>query len=684
MIRPLSHGPQTSNLSQEPRVGVYVCQCGGNISDVVDVHRVVQAASALDHVVVARETPAMCSQGGQDLVVQDLRNQVVDRVVIAACTPSLHEHTFREAITRAGQNPFLYEHVNIREQVSWCSHSDPDGATDKAIRLVAAGVAKVRLARPLSPITVGAERHVTVVGGGISGLRAASDLARSGMKVALLEKSPFLGGRLMQWGHVYPTDEKARDLVNQLLHEVTNHPNITVYTRAEIVEASGCVGDFRLEVKLQPRGVDEALSATDQETAIDACLVRVPSEQDFGLSQRKAIYRPSPYSYPRTAAIDWENCERCGDCAKAIGGRGIRLDASPSIVPIHTGAILLAAGYDLYQPKQGELGYGDHQEVITLGQLERLLDPEGPTGGQLEQNGRPIRNICLIHCVGSRQIEGVHVPGADGRINDYCSRVCCTATLRTSAELRRQFPDANVFELYQDIRSYGRDHERYYDDATRESVIFVRYRGEHPPTVSRSRELDGARLSVTVEDTLTFGEELEIPADLVVLATGMVPRNLDLLIDQLKLSRSTDGYLQEVHPKLRPVELAVSGVFVAGTCQAPMGIAESCASGSAAASKAVALLARGHIDLDPFRASVNTDRCRGEGKCVEVCKHQKAISLVEIERDGKTVQEAQVNSALCNGCGMCVPICPSQAIEVDGWHLAQFDAMVDALVADYS
>jgi len=626
----------------------------------------------------------MCSQAGQDLVTEDLRNQIVDRVVIAACTPSLHEHTFREAITRAGHNPFLYEHVNIREQVSWCSKSDPEGATDKAIRLVAAGVAKARYVEPLSPITVGAKRQVTVVGGGISGLRAACDLARVGLSVTLLEKSPFLGGRVMQWDRIYPTEEKARDLVKQLLDEVIDNPNITVHTQAEIVEASGYVGDFRLSVKLLPRGVDDALSDADLDVAMHACLVRVPSEHDFGLRQRKAIYRPHPESYPRSAAIDWEHCERCGECAKAVGGKGISLDDSPQVLSLHTGALVLATGYDLYQPKPGELGYVDYPEVITLAQLERLLDPEGPTDGCLKINGKSVRNICLINCVGSRQIEGLHEPGSDGKINEYCSRVCCTATLRAAVELRRRFPTTNVFELYQDIRSYGRNHEEYYEDATRERVIFVRYTADQPPIVSRASGTEGTPLSVSVKDTLTFGEELDIPADLVVLATGMVPRDLDTLIDQLKLSRSADGYLQEVHPKLRPVELAVSGVFVAGTCQAPMDIAESCTSGSAAASKAVALLSRGQIELDPFRARVDTDLCRGEGKCVEVCEHQKAVTLVEVERDGDKSRHAQINSALCNGCGMCVAVCPHQAIQVDGWLLPQFDAMVDALVADYS
>lgn len=249
MIGQSSASANSGEKKQAPRIGVYICRCGGNISDVVDIERVVQAASQIADVAVARQAPAMCSQAGQDLVTEDLRNQTVDRVVIAACTPSLHEHTFREAIARAGRNRYLYEHVNIREQASWCSKSDPQGATEKAIRLVAAGVAKARFAEPLSPIAVNARRHVTVVGGGISGLRAACDLARAGLPVAILEKSPFLGGRLVQWDRVYPTEQAASDLLRELLNEVAEQPGITVYTRAEIVEARGCVGDFQLTVK---------------------------------------------------------------------------------------------------------------------------------------------------------------------------------------------------------------------------------------------------------------------------------------------------------------------------------------------------------------------------------------------------------------------------------------------------
>ncbi|MBN2294063.1 MAG: CoB--CoM heterodisulfide reductase iron-sulfur subunit A family protein, partial [Pirellulales bacterium] len=353
-------------------------------------------------------------------------------------------------------------------------------------------------------------------------------------------------------------------------------------------------------------------------------------------------------------------------------------------IKLRSGAIVLATGFELYEPKTGEFGYGEIPEVITLAQLEHLLAEDQTTNSALRYNGRQIRNVCLVHCVGSRQIEGIHEPGANGRINDYCSRVCCTASLQAAADIRERFPAVNIFDLYRDIRTYGRNHELYYEEATRQGVTFLRYEPEDMPLVSKPDGGNDYPLRVTVRDKLTFDEEVEIPADLVVLATAMVPRNLDNLIDQLKLSRSADGFLQEVHPKLQPVEMAVGGVFLAGTCQAPMDISESCAGASAAAAKVAALLGKGHIEMDPFRAKIDINLCQGEGKCVDVCEYQKAITLVDAGTKGNGPKRAEVNSLLCNGCGMCVAVCPHQAIQVAGWQMNQFDAMVDALVQEYA
>mgnify|MGYP001028544305 CR=1 FL=1 len=675
---------QESADGTAPRIGVYICHCGGNISDVVAARKVVEAAAGLPNVVVARENTFMCSDPGQDLIAQDIRNEKLNRVVVAACSPSLHEHTFRQTLARAGLNPYLYEHANIREQVSWCSKSDPNGATDKAVRLVAAAVAKAGRLDSLEPIRAQAKQHVAVIGGGVSGMRTALDLSRNGLSVTLLEGSAFLGGRTAQLDRVYPTEDGARELLRQLLDEVIADPKIKVHTLANVTSASGYVGNFHLSVQLEPRGVTAKLDLDQVRAAIDACPETTDSEFEYGLVRRKAIYLPYAGCHPDMPAIDWQTCTRCGKCAEAIGSHGIALDAQPEQIELDVGAIVLATGFELYEPRQGEYGYGEHPEVITLAQLIRLLDEEGPTNGRLEHNGHAVKNVCLIHCVGSRQVQGLHEPGPDGRINDYCSRVCCTASLHAANELRERFPDTNVFDFYQDIRTYGRGHEDYYENASKRGVLFFRYLAETPPVVTKADGTNGHPLVVRVQDALTFGEELDVPADLVVLATGMMPRGISDLVGMLKLPRSADGFLQEVHPKLRPVELDVNGVVIAGTCQAPMDITESCSAASAAAVKVAALLGKGYIELDPFVAQVDVNLCVGHGKCVDECKYANAVALVEQEVGGKTVKRATVNAALCTGCGMCAAVCPQGAIQVAGWRLDQFEAMTDALAADYA
>jgi heterodisulfide reductase subunit A len=674
--------PSDATNGEAEGVGVYVCHCGGNIADVVDVARVTEVAGCLPGVVVARENPFMCSDPGQKLIAEDIAGKGVRRVVVAACSPSLHEITFRKTLARAGANPYLYEHANIREQVSWCSKSDARGATDKAVRLVSAAVGKARRLVGLTPIRVEARPHVAVIGGGVSGLRCAASLAQRGMKVTVLERAAFLGGRMAQLDRVYPTEASARDLLHRLVEQVVADENISVLTSAEVVSATGSVGDFTLGVRLHPRGVTPDLPLDRFSVAITSCPEMAASAFDYGLAARRAIYRPYDGCYPPEPAIDWERCTRCGDCVEAVGSRGIDLEAQPEKMQLQVGAIVLATGFDPYTPQEGEYGFGKHEGVITLPQLMRLLDTRGPTGGALTRGDRPVRNVCFIHCVGSRQVEGIHQPGPDGTVNNYCSRFCCTATLRAAREVRRRFPQVSVFDCYQDIRTYGRGHEDYYEEASKLGVVFFRWVAEEPPVVERAA--DGASpLVVRVKDKLTFGEEVEVPADLVVLSTGMVPHDIAPLVEMLKLPRSADRFLQEVHPKLRPVELAVNGVMIAGTCQAPMDITESCAAASAAAAKASALLSKGYVELHPFVAKIDPSRCAGgatcQTECVDECAYARAISICA-QGDGKV---AQVNAALCTGCGMCVPVCPQGAIEVEGWRLDQFEAMVDALVADY-
>ncbi len=661
----------------EPRVGVYICHCGGNISDVVDVQQVAEEAGRLPGVVVARTHMFMCSDPGQQSIQEDIRNLGLNRVVVASCSPRLHEQTFRNALQRAGLNPFLYEHANIREQVSWVTHARPAEATEKAARLVGAAVGKARLLEPLEPIRVDARRHAVVIGGGVSGLKSAIDLAAHGTSVALVEKSPFLGGHVAQLDQVHPTGEDARELLDSLIREVSSSPNVEVLTNAEVVEAEGYIGNFRLKVRQRPRGVALGFEAFGRAEA--ACPVQVENEYDYGLTTRKAIYLSHEGCYPPAPAIDWQNCNRCGRCAEAVG-EGIDLDLEPSVFEVKAGVIVVATGFDHYEPGRGEYGFEDLQQVITLPHLIRLMAEQRGKDGVLRWNGRPVRNIAMIHCVGSRQIEGVHEPRDGQPLNEYCSRVCCTATLQAANELRDRFPGTNVFDFYRDIRTYGRGHEEYYETASRKGVRFFRFAAEEPPVVERAEAGDSNPLIVRVRDRLTFGEEIEVPVDLVVLSVGMVPRKVDSLVDMLKLPVGSDGYLLEVHPKLRPVEVAVNGVLLAGTAQAPKDITESTASASAAAVKAATILSRGHVELDPYVAQVEPSRCDGCGECLSVCGYQGAMSMVGGAGDG-TPRVAEINGALCKGCGSCVAVCPTGAITLKGWTVEQFDAMVDALCA---
>ncbi len=703
------------NNDREARVGVYVCHCGGNISDKVDVQQVAERVARIPGVVVARTHTFMCSDPGQGLIQEDIRREGLTRVVVASCSPRLHEQTFRSAVRRAGLNPYLYEHANIREQVSWVTH-ERGSATDKATRLVAAAVAKAQRLEPLEPIRVDGRRNAVVVGGGVSGLKAARDLAAYGINVTLVERTPFLGGNVARLDRVYPTEEDALGLLNPLIQEVVESPRVEVLTNAEIVAAEGYVGNFRLKVRQRPRGVSEGFAA--METAAAVCPVELPNEHEYELAPRKAIYRSHDGCYPSTPAIDWQACSRCGRCAEVAGG-AIDLNLEPTVLDLEAGSIVVATGFEHYEPDPGEYGYQELPEVVTLPQLIRLLAAarsesglplpagegrgEGSVGApakpvlaltlsqrerelgvsrrELVWHGRPVRNIALIHCVGSRQIEGIHEPRDGQPLNEYCSRVCCTATLQAANELKELFPEVNVFDFYRDIRTYGRDHEQYYEDASRNGTLFFRYAPEEAPLVERSPEGSEHPVVVRVKDRLTWGEEMEVPVDLVVLAVGMVPRKVDDLVSMLKLPVGSDGYLLEVHPKLRPVEVAVNGLLLAGTVQGPKDITESAAAASAAAVKAATILSRGYVELDPFVAAVDSSKCDGCGECIEACGYEGAISLAGREGNaaGAAARTAKVNPALCKGCGSCVAVCPRGAVELKGWTLEQYDAMVDAL-----
>ena len=630
-----------SEMEPENKIGVYVCQCGGNISDHVDVEKVCQGASKIPGVVVARENMFMCSDPGQDLIIEDLKSGTVDRVVVASCAPDLHELTFRNAVSRAGKNPYIYEHVNIREQVSWVHHGD--AATEKASRLVAAATAKAKELQPLEPIRVEAKQHAVVIGGGISGMKAAKDLAERGIGVTLLEKSPFLGGRTAQLDRLAPTGEKASDIITELAREVLNDPAIEVYTNAEVTDSEGYVGNFKLRFQKRP---------PDSPEDLDKIKEMVESGKEFG-----------------------EFISLVGICPGKIPEKSEEYT-------VEAGVILLATGFRPYSPRNGEYGFGDFEQVLTLPEFIKIIARSRRNGDLLEIDGKKIKSVALIHCVGSRQIPGIHEEDETGYLNEYCSRTCCTATLQAANTVRESYPGTRVFDFYRDIRTYGRGQEELYERASENRILFLRYEPAEAPVVERNNGSNGYPLSVKVNDTLTFGEEVEVPVDLVVLAVGMEPNNVSKLVEMMKLPVGADRFLQEVHPKLRPVESSVAGILLAGTCQSPMDTGEACNGASSAAVKASSLLGRGYVELDPFVAEVDLEKCTGTGACVEACLREEALSLVEMEIDGEKVRRAEVNPALCSGCGACVAVCPENAINVKGWTLKQYEAMVDMIVAD--
>lgn len=665
--------PENQNPT-EPRIGVYVCHCGGNISGAIKCELVARAMGKLPNVTITRTDESLCSDAGQSMIEQDIKELGLNRIVIGACAPMLHEQTFRGAVTRAGLNPYLYQHVGLREQDSWVHGHDKQAATEKAMRLMSAGIAKARLLQALDPIRLGAEKHALVIGGGVAGLRSALDIARQGLRVSLVEKSPFLGGRMAQLESVFPTEEDARKLLHDLIEKVVAHPNITIFTQAEVTGVSGYVGNFNIQVQQHSHGVSDE----NAEALMSACSQEIPDEFNYGLTKRKVIYRPDVGCYPTTPAVDWENYN--GE-AILFNGNQVILKDEPKAFELQVGAVVVATGFDPYSPPQGEYGFGELPQVITLPQLIRQLALT-KEGQPLQWNGRAVRDVAFIHCVGSRQVDGVHQPQADGQVNNYCSRVCCTATLHLTDELHKRFPELNLYDLHQDIRTYGRGHEEYYRRTLEAGVRFLRYNGEECPVVFAAPQSDTHPVLVKVKDMLTYGEEIEIPVDLVVLAVGMMPRDIQGLEKMLKVSRGNDRFLVEVHPKLRPVETAVNGVVLAGTAQSPMNIQESLSAASAAAAKVASLLGRGQVELPPFVAAVDEHKCNGTGACVEACEYEGAITLQTFEQIGKQIKRAVITPANCVGCGACVSACPNQAIDVQGWTLAQYEAMVAAIGMD--
>ncbi len=572
-------------MEQEPRIGVYVCHCGVNIAATVDVKQVAEAAADLPGVVLARDYTYMCSDPGQALIKQDIRDHGLNRVVVASCSPRMHEPTFRAAAQQEGVNPYQVQMANIREQCSWV-HKDMGRGTEKAKFLVASAVAKAGLLEPLEEREVDVTPGVVVIGGGVAGMAAALDVADAGLPAYIVEKEDHLGGRVASLNRTFPTLESVPELLGRLETRVRDHPYITVLLSSQVSHVDGYVGNFEVTVE-------------------------GPRDADSG-----------------------ESRDRC----------------------VKVGTIIVATGYDVFDPdRRPELGYSNYPNVITSLEMEERL-----AAADLTVDGRTPERVAFIQCVGSRDIQ---------LGNPYCSRVCCMYTAKQSRLVREMLPNAEVTVFYIDVRTFGKGAEEFYDDARGKGV---RYRRGNVSEIYR-KPGDPHRVMLVAEDTL-LGQPIEYEADLVVLAVGMEPRSSAGEISQLlKLPRSSDGFFLELHPKLRPVDTAMQGVFLAGCCQAPKDIPDTVAQAKAAASSALIPLVRGSVPVESATAVVNAELCAGCGMCVEVCPYD-APALDPVWG------VSRINAVLCEGCGSCAVTCPSKAIRLQHFTAQQMFAQVDVLV----
>jgi heterodisulfide reductase subunit A len=628
----------------KPKIGVYICHCGLNIANTVDVEAVRDYARTLPNVLSARNYTYMCSDPGQALITQDIKELGLTHVVVASCSPRMHEPTFRATIQKAGLNPYCLEMANIREQCSWV-HSDRSLATRKAMDLITSAVAKVGWLVPLQEREVGVTQAALVVGGGVAGMQSALDIADAGFKVYLVEKQPYLGGRAAQLNATFPTMECMSDLLSPVMRRVKEHPNIHVMTNADVEKIEGYIGNFKATIRERPTFVEDKCDACGK--CVEACPVEVPDVFNAALTTRRAIHRPTPDA---AFVVDAQQCRYVQDrvcmseprCAAVCTQKAIDFSQQERETQVNIGAIIVATGASTFDAKgKPELGFGSYPNVITSLQFERLANVNGPTGGKILVDGKEPKEIVFIQCVGSRD---------ETTGNVYCSRVCCMVNAKQAHIVKQALPAAKVTVFYADVRTFGKGHEEFYDTVRKEGV---RYRRGYVSEVFES----GDKLIVRAEDTL-MQKPVEVSADLVVLGIGLTPRaETDEIANLIGLPRSGDGFLLEVHPKLRPVETAVEGVFLAGTCQGPKDIVDTLAQARAAASSALAPLCRGQVKVESATSFVNEEVCAGCGLCVATCPYgAPALN----PRTGK----ARVNAVLCKGCGACSAACPSKAIQV--------------------
>ena len=653
------------------RIGVYVCHCGSNIAGVVDVEEVSRwAGETLDDVVVSRDYKFLCSSLGQELIEDDIKKDGLTRVVVAACSPHLHERTFRRACASAGLNPYLLQMTSIREQVSWTTQ-DKAAATAKSKAMVAGAVERVKLHQALEPNEVPVNPNTLVVGAGIAGIQSALELADAGYQVYLVEREPSIGGHMAQFDKTFPTLDCAACILTPKMSDVGNHPNINLLSYSEVEEVSGYVGNFVARVRKKARYVKEA-DCTGCGICIDKCPKKVVDEVfEAGLGYRKAIYRPFPQAVPKFPVIDRESCiffERgtCKACEKFCPTNAIDFEQEDTVLDLEVGNIILATGYDLFDSRKiPQYGYGRLANVYTSLEFERLCNASGPTEGKivLRDGVTQPKSVAIVHCVGSR----------DKRHNPHCSAICCMSALKFG-HLVTEKTGAEVYSFYIDMRPLHKGYEEFYDRLLEEGMHFIRGRVAEVTDAARQPGEEG-KLIVQAEDTL-LGMQRRIPVDMVILMAGLQPRSdaKDVSL-RFGISCSMAGWFTERHPKLDPVATMTDGVFIAGTCQGPKDIPDSVSQGAAASARVQGMIAVGSVDVEPVVATIHEERCSGCRICNNLCP----FNAIDFLQD-KAV--SYVNAALCKGCGTCVAACPAGAISGAHFSNEQIFAEISGLLYD--
>ena len=653
------------------RIGVYVCHCGTNIAGVVDVAEVSRWAGkylAVQGVVVARDYKFMCSSLGQELIQKDIKELGLTRVVVAACSPHLHEKTFRNACAGAGLNPYLCELVSIREQDSWV-HTDKIAATDKAKAIISGGVARVAHHTELEPLRVPIHPDTLIVGGGIAGIQASLEIADAGYHVYLVEREPSIGGHMAQFDKTFPTLDCSACILTPKMVDVGNHPNITLLTWSEVIKVDGYVGNFAVTIKKKARYIKEE-DCTGCGICWEKCPWKVVDDVfEAGMGKRKVVYVPFPQAVPKYPVIDAPNCAyfqkgTCKACEKFCPTNAIDFNQKDQEITVQVGNVILATGYDLFDAKRiPQYGYGRLENVFTNLEFERICNAAGPTGGNIVlHDGKTVpKAVGIVHCVGSR----------DQNYNPYCSAVCCMQSLKF-AHLVHERTGAEVYNFYIDIRTPSKGYEEFYQRLLEEGTHFVRGKVAEVTSVARTPEEEG-KLVIQVEDTL-IGKQRRVPVDMVILSAGLQARHdAKEVAKTFGISCSAESWYIERHPKLDPVATMTEGVFIAGCAQGPKDIPASVVQGAAASARVLGKIQQKEVALEPVRASINENQCSGCRICNNLCPFN-AISFHE----DKMISE--VNPALCQGCGTCVAACPAGAISGTGFTNEQILSQIEGLL----